>query len=97
MLRENVLQKCVVLMMLGALLFLMGCETTPKGSVVAPLVVPCPATARAEVQAEPIMPEDAEFNASADRWLFAELLPWARMNARSREATRQWCESLAAD
>lgn len=92
---ENVWQKCVVLTMLGALLLLMGCETTPKDSAVEPLVVPCPAQARAEVSPEPIMPEDAEFNPPADRWLFAELLPWARLNATARENTRQWCEEIS--
>lgn len=84
----------VHMMLVGTLcLGLMGCNGVfGKDKPVEPLPAPCPPRALADVPAEPLAPKDAELNPSAERWLFGELLPWARLNAEARKDTKLECE-----
>lgn len=77
-----------------AALLLAGCQTP---SVSGP-VLTCPAVAQAAPQAEPAAPETTVAVPEPwRRWLFAEVLPWARQNARAREETATWCATLTAN
>ena len=79
--------------MLMMLVLLSACGTTGRDNSTELLLAPCPSRALAEVAKEPLMPEDATFSQSADRWLFAELLPWARGLAQRSEAVLVECST----
>ena len=75
-------------------LFLTGCASALPNSNGDPRGLDqCPPSALVKVADEPLMPEGSAFNEIAERWLFGQLLPWARGNASGRERTRKDCEA----
>lgn len=83
----------VHMMLVGTLcLGLAGCNGVfGKDKPQELLLAPCPPRALAEVPAEPLAPEGVVFNVEGERWLFGQLLPWARLNAEAREEVRRQC------
>ena len=64
---------------------------------IAPPPVTCPPSLQAAVADEPIAPEGVRLDLlppGAAEWLFSELLPWARVNAKRLDQGQRWCASL---
>ncbi len=59
--------------------------------------VACPPSLSAPIADEPIAPEGVKLDSlppGAAEWFFADLLPWARMNATRLDQGKRWCATL---